>query len=487
MFLLIALVGVLDMPAMFWPGDPWIWREETRSILNHGTLAVDPSLVPFAGEPGQTLILNQTNHQFYAKYGVMNSLMSLPPMWVDRVFFHGDPKPMIEPHVVVFNLWNIFLSLLLAWMLLKIAGLYTARDVTRVIFVLCCFYGTYLWYYLRAQSSEIYQALFFAMAFYLLVTFLRKLDTRVWLWRVDLMWLLIGMLVLSRILYLLLLILVPVFIALAIMRLPREKRAKVIVDLLPHLIVPPLAIVLVLGWINQVKFGSPFATGYHIWKPEQHQWTGSFWAGLKGFLFWRRFSIFLYFPLLPFALLMMGRFVKRFPIDAAIAITIPAAFILFLAKTPSWAGEWTYGPRYVLFALPILCLPFVLLVDWLIDHARSFIARGLIVIIGISLLYSAYLQFRVNQLNFFAYYQLRQGLEPDWPAPVADYFENHHVGTITDDLLRHKHDPDSLWWFSELKRAWPSQRVEQQRKRILRIASDTNHYWLTGQKTFNND
>src|SRR6185295_16935508 len=84
-------------------------------------------------------------------------------------------------HSLVFmlNLYNVALSLLIAWYLYQLAGLYVARALTRSLFVLAVFYSTFLWNYLRAQSSEIFQVLFFAGFFYHFMLFVRS-KSRAW-------------------------------------------------------------------------------------------------------------------------------------------------------------------------------------------------------------------------------------------------------------------------------------------------------------------
>src|SRR4051812_29463453 len=79
----VALLGIADMPSLRWIGDPDAWREETRSLLHWRGLAVDPRInfAPGRGnDPGQYFVRNERNGLLYSKFGVVNSLMSLPPM-----------------------------------------------------------------------------------------------------------------------------------------------------------------------------------------------------------------------------------------------------------------------------------------------------------------------------------------------------------------------------------------------------------------------
>src|SRR5437660_6966689 len=76
-FLLLAVftIDVIAMPNSFWVGDPFAWREETRSILRDHHLWVDENLAKNFGENGQYFVLNEKDGHWYSKYGVVNSVM----------------------------------------------------------------------------------------------------------------------------------------------------------------------------------------------------------------------------------------------------------------------------------------------------------------------------------------------------------------------------------------------------------------------------
>jgi hypothetical protein len=120
---------------------------------------------------------------------------------------------------------------------------------------------------------------------------------------------------------------------------------------------------------NTIRTGSPFRTAYG---------TGavSFVFGtetLDGFLgLWASpgKSIFLYNPPLVFALFGIPLVVRRCRLWAtALAVTaIPV--VLVYGKFMFWSGDWCWGPRYLLFLVPLLLLPGVFLVDEAIKHRR---------------------------------------------------------------------------------------------------------------------
>ena len=332
----VVVVGVACMPGVLMEGDPNAWRQEAHSIFLRGELEVPRQFV--FGDFGQWFAQNVRTGTYYSKFGVMNALMTLPPMWLQYVSGGADWALSVRPWLMLYNLWNIALSALLAALLYRAAAPYTPRLALRATFVIAVMYCTFLWFYQRAQNSEIYQVIFFT-ALFLCLRECRR--TQAFRWALA-AWFLACALVLTRLVYGLLL---PLVAPLLLYALCAGRDWPGIRRLTPKLAavlaLPPLLIVALLAWINHVKFGAPWLTGYHQWEPLRHLPTGSWSEGLYGFLFAPRFSIFLYFPPLIFALLGLRRFARAYPFDTVAVFACLAIFMLFLAKLPSWAGEWT--------------------------------------------------------------------------------------------------------------------------------------------------
>jgi hypothetical protein len=178
-----------------------------------------------------------------------------------------------------------------------------------------------------------------------------------------------------------------------------------------------------------------------------------------------------------FALLGMREFFRRHFIDAIVATTTAMIFILFFSSIPTWSGEWTYGPRYILFVLPTLSLPFILLIDRIFAQPRKLLNAGLGLVISITLIYSGYLQFRVNSIRFFAFQQIRRNLESGWPEPVRAFFQDHHVGRTMDQLIRHRNNLDALPVFDPIKQFAPPEMVDAIRSLIQDQCLPRNRYW----------
>jgi hypothetical protein len=243
------------------------------------------------------------------------------------------------------------------------------------------------------------------------------------------------------------------------------------------LILPPLAAVALLAYLNHLKFGAAWLTGYHQWKPELVLPTGRLADGLWGFLFAPRFSIFLHDPLLVFALLGAAAFWRKHRIDALAMFTVFGAFLLLISKLPLWAGEFAYGPRYLLFVLPVLSLPAVVFADSVIDSIHTWRSRAWGAAAIACLAYSAYLQVQVNRLGFWIYYEARLALELAYSDAASDYFRDRHVGVICADLLRHRDDLSALSYFPDFRRKVSPELAEQYLKGLGQMIDRGNWYW----------
>jgi len=88
--------------------------------------------------------------------------------------------------------------------------------------------------------------------------------------------------------------------------------------------------------------------------------------------------------------------------------------------------------------------------------------------------YSAYLQIQVNRLPFFTYYYARAAA--DISPVAAAYFENH-VGVISADLLRHRHDLEGMPYWEELKRIGTAETLAKHKAQVDELLQRGNWFW----------
>ncbi|HEY2335800.1 MAG TPA: hypothetical protein VGI18_00335 [Burkholderiales bacterium] len=483
--LLVAMAGVFFvwMPGEFLDGDPHAWREEARAIVR-GELHVSEDMARKFGEPGQYMVRNERNGLYYSKYGIANALLSLPPLLIQQYWYGGLPASSWEaPSLLLFNLWHVLYGVVLAALLYALAGRYSQRADVRAVFVAAAFFCTSLWFYQRAQSSEIYQTIFFTALFISLTAFLQRLQqggagclaARDWAC-LGAAWACCGALLLIRASYGLL---IPCMLALIAVFAVQGRSWQAVLDrrLVVASLLPPALLIALCGWINYVKFGAPWLTGYQAWRPEMVTPTLRVVDGLWGFFFSVRFSVFLSFPLLIFALVGLRRFAGRYRLDTLVAATLFLPTFLLICSLPSWAGEWSYGPRYLLPMLPVLALPFLCFAEGLLEQSGTRRARAWAAAALAVLLYAAYLQVQMTRVPFWTYYYARAALDVIRSPESVEYFFNRQDATIAAALLANRDDLSRLPFYAEFKRHASPEYVKEYDKVVLGMLERGNRYW----------
>jgi hypothetical protein len=455
----VLAVNAFTMPGQLLGGDSSVMIKEAIGLWMNGCLAIDAHTATNFGDKGQFFTFNERDQSYYSKYGIMNAIMFIPPIAIDSALLPLPPPLSYRRILLVLNLYNVVLSGLIAVLLFRLAHLYTPSPWTAALYVLAVFYGTFLWNYLRAQSGEIFQVLFFTGLSFHYARFLRAVaspagrPTPRILVDLAMAWIFIGALCLTRISYVLLLVAPWLGVIIAILVVPGQSGRRVTTrKMIVGLTVPAFLIAALLGWVNWNKFGSPWLTGYHQWEPAAHTLSGSLLTGVCGFLFSPQKSIFVHFPVLILAMLGAREFYEKYALDSVVIGSIFIVFLLAIGKLPSWEGGWCYGPRYLLFVLPVLAVPYVLVLDKTLREFGSGPARLRFLASALILVPSIWAQVQVNRLPFFTYYHVRFTIDKDANPPITEYFLNTHFAIVNLDLGRMRHDPDSIIYIKELKK-----------------------------------
>jgi hypothetical protein len=287
-------------------------------------------------------------------------------------------------------------------------------------------------------------------------------------------WVFGGMLVFTRVLFL---ILLPGFVVVYVAAMMARKTVNKAV--LAGVIMPPVVIVGLVAWINEVKFGSPFLTGYHQWHPEQHLPVGSELDGALGMLFSNHWSMFVYFPVLIIALPGVRRFCREHPWDAGLIYSMFFTMFLLLGKIPWWRGEWTYGPRYMLFILPVAALPALMVAQEVAGRLPRRSALAALAAMAGVLGISTWLQFQVNRAPFFFVYEVEALLDKHVNRDVAEYLFERHEALIYDDLYagRDNLDQTRLFQLIDEQSLLTPPELDHFRERLRELLRRQNFYW----------
>ncbi|GAB4541400.1 MAG: hypothetical protein Kow0063_32210 [Anaerolineae bacterium] len=116
---------------------------------------------------------------------------------------------------------------------------------------------------------------------------------------------------------------------------------------------PLLVTFALLGLLNTLRFGSPFASGYPAWERFDHPLL----AGLWGLLFGSEKGLFAYNPILVASLFAFPFFWRRHRPEALVVLLMLVLHLVTYARWHDWRGGVAWGPRFLVPLLPLLVLP----------------------------------------------------------------------------------------------------------------------------------
>jgi hypothetical protein len=340
-FLCLYLLTIGRSPPL---GDAIPMWEAAQSLVRHGSFAIAtrwPINAP----------LGRGGH-YYPVTALLACLVLVPGAILQAIFSAVAPARAAQLSVLTSQLGPVALGALtpaLLFRLLLQAG-YSRRQAAWTALLLGA--GTSIWVYAHRPYSEAVQTVCFVL---FLGTLLRAAETptRACCVRLGLA---VALLINSKNIYFACLPGALLFLFLRLRARPRELRAGLLwaaAGLAPGLVA--------LAAYNFVRWGSIANSGYGA--VTEGAWRESVFFGVWGQLLSPGRSLFLFSPPLVLGLFGIRRLVKRRPAVAlAIALTV-FPLILVYARYLFWSGDWGWGPRYLVFALPALIIPVAELVD----------------------------------------------------------------------------------------------------------------------------
>jgi hypothetical protein len=485
----IAILQLLTMPGFFYRGDNFAARAVSINLLRNGELGIpvnDKLLLADlieADEKDRFFVLNHKKGKLYSKYGVGDSLIYLPPVWAELAYSGQLALLQKTRSLLLFiNLYNIVFCLLTALILYSLARLFTDSRTLAAVFVVLSIYTTYLWYYLRSPTMEVYQV---PLALGAVLCCLQLIRSQRWV-NLTIACLLVGYLALMKNFFVVLFI--PIWLAPLLLLRKRSDLMKLASRSAVYLVLPTLAIMILVLAVNQYKYGSVMETGYttetrlsEVYSPRFIPQQALHYLLLPG-----NYNIFLHSPILLLTVLSLPQFLKRYRNEAIFLLTVFSVFFLAVCCFDDF-GEYCYGPRLMLPAVVISSLPLVGLLDTWCKRARQrsllHIAAALVVALGLG--YSALLQVYVVSLDYFVYHEAFERYKPLEIAEIDRYFDRiPQRGLINRDIIRHA---DRTWRFPPLAliaRHGPPDKgslVKQHGKMIDQLAARNFFFWSSSK------
>ncbi len=459
--LLIAcgIVLFVTMPAEIIPSDTFASRSEAAHLITNHVLGFDYScrqqpigdfLQPHKGE---YFYENDGKRMFFSKYGIMDTLMYVPPLFAEYLWAGKvDDLDSARSTVFFLNLYNIILALICIYYFYKLVEFYGDDRFVKCIFVLASVFCTYLWFFLRMQMHEIFQLLFFLGFFYHVGLFLKasrqQYPSGTW-FHLLVAVLFLGGLVLTKIFFAVIMasVLLIVLWSGPENLLLRERIQYHLgchkKDIAGCLIVPLLLVVVVQLWLNFYKTGSLWDAGYSqeaISVAGAHFSLKTLGESIPGyFLRPGNTNVFLHYPPLLLALFGVVAFGKRWRDDLLLILVVVSPCLVALTLYEGWRGEWSYGPRYLLPFAVVGSLPALATIGYLRRQMGSWWGRVAVAITVVVLAWSLLLQVSVNSVNPWAFYYHQEVMMAVGDHEIDDYFNSYlHRGQIYLDILAYR-------------------------------------------------
>jgi hypothetical protein len=144
---------------------------------------------------------------------------------------------------------------------------------------------------------------------------------------------------------------------------------------------PAVVALMIAGWYNWLRFGSPLTTGY---LPEE-RFATPFFVGFYGLTFSPGKGLFWYNPLLLVALVGWPAFYRRMRqrAEALLVAAIVLGSVAFYASWYLWWAGHGWGPRFLVAVLPFAILPLAPVLEAAARRRAVAIALGVVVVLSV--------------------------------------------------------------------------------------------------------
>jgi hypothetical protein len=251
---------------------------------------------------------------------------------------------------------------------------------TRVSLFLSLVYGlgTMIWPYSKSLMSEATLNVAILGGVYAAVSYVS--DRRGWWLAVS--GICLGFAFVTKIISVVVVPLVVIYI------LFRANPRRAVRDLCIYFAPPFVALLSVQLWHNEIRFGSLWKFGYQGGRGQLGFCTPLY-IGLWGVFASPGKSFFLYTPVAILGLVSAWKFFQKRKLEALLFLSITVTLTLPHASWCLWAGDWAWGPRFLLPITPYLILPAGLFFETWANRPRMrriFVIMLIIVSVGIQII-----------------------------------------------------------------------------------------------------
>jgi hypothetical protein len=333
LYLALAVIYLLSAKGYVESLDTDFSIATAESIVSHGRLDVPDHQAGYT-IPG-------VGGKSYSKFGIGLALYFTPfvAMAHGVAAVTGWPEPDLAGFLISFS--QIPFALLVLLLFARQLRRFNVSPPGVLLLTLALGLGTLCWHYAVCDLSEEMQAALLLAAYGSVI----RPGRRSALTAGTAM----ALLVLVKLVHVTLL---PLFMAYLLTPLDEPFRARVTRS---ALFLGPVAVIgFGIAWLNQIRFGSLFESGYgaeaSLFFPQQ------MWKTVPALLLSPDKGILLFSPVLLLGLFGFRAFFRQAAREAALCVAIVAVGFLITASWHSWGGGWSWGPRLLVPILPVAFL-----------------------------------------------------------------------------------------------------------------------------------
>lgn len=365
MISVFALQFLLQPDSLF-PGDANAIRMESRYLIRYHTIGIPPEhnefihpgFLPPTSYENQYFWENKNSGKFYSRWGVANTVLYAVPIYLSQ-------RGIISSEFDGLNILNIVLTVLLAAGIFMIASNFGVRPLYACVLSIVLIYGTYIFFYTRAQTVEIFHLTILSWFFVVFQKLnktipdaMEKQSLRTISWNLESAAILILLLVLSKIYFI-------VFAGLFFLSLWWRRWSSSTFYWGAGLSITILFICsMTVLLLNNLKFGSIWQTGLGPAGPMiPTDWfaLSHFADSIPGYLWHPKYALATHMVPGAIGLLVSPWIWQRFPRETFLGGGFFLSTLIVAGGWKGFSGEWCYGPRYMIQPLFMMaCLSFPL-------------------------------------------------------------------------------------------------------------------------------
>ena len=336
-------------------GDSFFMHLVAKQISQKGKLGFDRKQLPENIDAHEDVWGKGPNGQYYFKWGLGQSLVEVPFYMLHSLIWKPVTSRNITENRVSSALFTELMTVFLCPSLISSIGcvlvflfglrLGFSRQVSLLLSLIYGI-GTMVWPYSKLLMSEVTLNVALLAGTYGVFSYVSDLKGR-WL---ALSAVCLGFAFMTKVTSV---VTIPVVVGYVLFSVRSRKAVYDFIIFFLPLFLASIGIVL---WYNLIRYGDFWQFGYNQGM-DSLGFRTPLYVGLWGLLLSPGKSYFLYTPISILGLSSAWAFFKKRRPEALMFLGICLTFTLLHALWWSWAGDWAWGPRFLLVITPYMILP----------------------------------------------------------------------------------------------------------------------------------